>query len=329
MAPAAADRARPSGPVLITGCPRSGTTFVGSIFEASRDIFEVYEPFNHAFTYNLQLPGRFFRITDENAKAYRPRFDRLLQLSSLHSRLAMLPKGVTERRKPKSNQELASTLALKKLYNKPGCFLTGKRLSLKDPLAFFSAEWLAKTYDMPVIVMARHPGGVVSSFLKLGWPPETPDIVDYPLPVSKGSLDREIAAWRANPNDTVGALILQRKIFTQHTLDLKKRHPDWKFALHRDVCTYPEEVMRDMFDYAGVEFTPQVAEGLRQNTQADVVDTKEAIQHALTRNSSELPSAWVRRVDPDIARRITTETEELWDRAQRELSYQPAEPSLA
>ena len=37
---------------------------------------------------------------------------------------------------------------------------------IKDPIAIFSADWLADKYDMNVVVLSRHPLGFISSLLK-------------------------------------------------------------------------------------------------------------------------------------------------------------------
>ncbi|MEZ5945773.1 MAG: sulfotransferase [Hyphomonas sp.] len=318
-----------SGPVLITGCPRSGTTFVGSVFEAAPDIFEIYEPFNGAYSYNLNLPGRLFRITDENAAEFRPRLDRMMELASLGKRISMLPHGVWERRKPKKHQELASTLSLKKLYRNPPRFFSGRRLSLKDPMAFFSAEWLARTYDMHVVVMVRHPAGAISSFDQLGWPAETPDIVDYELPLSKGAFDREIAEWRANRGDRLGELILQWKLFTRHTLDLKQLYPHWTFALHEDVCARPDAMFRQMFADAGVPFGPEVEARIRTSTTANAADPNQPIQHRLERNSAALVDSWKTKVPKEQLDRILSETQDLWAETRRELERFPHTEDMA
>jgi hypothetical protein len=40
---------------------------------------------------------------------------------------------------------------------------------IKDPFAFFNAELMRTTYDMEIVLCVRHPAGVVSSAMRLGW----------------------------------------------------------------------------------------------------------------------------------------------------------------
>jgi len=46
--------------------------------------------------------------------------------------------------------------------------LAGERPLLKDPIAFFSAEWLARTYGADVVVLIRHPAGFAGSLKRMG-----------------------------------------------------------------------------------------------------------------------------------------------------------------
>ena len=39
----------------------------------------------------------------------------------------------------------------------------GDRVVMKDPLAFFSAEWLMQNFGMTVVVLIRHPAAFVAS----------------------------------------------------------------------------------------------------------------------------------------------------------------------
>ncbi len=308
-----------NAPILISGCPRSGTTFCGNIISSAPDVFEVYEPFNHDFTYDLEFPEKFFRLTPDNQAGHKSRVDRMMGLASRAERLKLLPRGGIDQLR--SKKDMAASLALKKLVQDRPSFLHAKRLSIKDPIAFYSAEWLANVYDARVIMMCRHPGGVVSSYLNLGWEAETKYIVDHPLPLSQGKFDAEIANWRAKPEDTVGAVILQWKLFTQATLDLHQLHADWFFCLHDQLCDHPVDVFRAMFAAIDLPFTPEIETQIVDDTGAtNIVDPKQHTQHNLKRQSSELKDSWRKRLDDETASRILNETEALWDEAQSAFS---------
>ncbi len=301
-------------PIVISGCPRSGTTFMGSVFEASPECFEIYEPFNSDFTYHLDLPHRFFRIPDGESQAYKAQLDRLVELGTLTGRLKKLPRGAFDRfRKVK---DTSSALALKKCVQKRERFLSAKRVTFKDPVAFFSVDWLARTYNAHVVLMLRHPGGVVSSYLALGWNAETPELMGSLLPSTRQKLKAEIAAWEANPEDKVGALILQWKIFTVETMTLAEANPDWHVVSHEYLCDYPREVFAHLFDACGIEFSDEVQDKIQQSTGADnIVDPAKHTQHNLNRQSKTLKDTWKKRLDEEIITRIQAEAEPLWKEA--------------
>jgi hypothetical protein len=212
---------------------------------------------------------------------------------------------------------MTAALSLKKLVEERSSFTSANRLSIKDPIAFYSAEWLAKAYGTRVVMMVRHPGGVVSSFLSLGWEAETRYIVDHRLPLSGGKFDDEIAAWRRNRDDKVGAAILQWKLFTQATLDYQKLHPDWFFALHDQLCVEPVAVFRKMFKAIDLPFTPEIEARILADTGAsNVVDPSQHTQHNLQRESASLKDSWKKRLDQPVIDRILEETSDLWNEAQ-------------
>lgn len=301
-------------PILISGCPRSGTTFLGSVFEASKDCFEIYEPFNSDFTYHLDLPSRFYRITPEETPQYRRQVDRLIELSSLSRRLMKLPRGMIDR--VRTEKDVPSALALKKCVQNNKRFVSARRVVFKDPIAFFSASWLAETYDADVVLMLRHPGGVISSYLALDWQAETPELIDHMMPETREKLASEIAQWRENPDDRIGELILQWKIFTIETIALAKANPDWHVVSHEHLCDHPEEVFSALFRAFGLDYSEQVQAKIAQSTGAtNIVDPKKHTQHNLNRQSKTLKVSWKKRLDAETLKRIETEAEPLWERA--------------
>ncbi|MEL7108097.1 MAG: sulfotransferase [Pseudomonadota bacterium] len=301
-------------PILITGCPRSGTTFLGSVFEASKDCFEIYEPFNSDFTYHLALPTRFYRIENRETLEIRRQTDQLVELSTLSGRIKKLPRGAIDRFR--AQKDTSSALALKKLVQRTARFISANRVVIKDPVAFFSSAWISKTYGSKVVIMFRHPGGVVSSYLALDWEPETPEIIEHTMPETRARLRDEIARWEAAPEDRVGALILQWKIFTIETMALARANPDWHVVSHEHLCDQPNEVFAELFEAFGLELSAQVKEKIRESTTAEnVVDPKKHIQHNLNRSSKTLKNAWKNRLDDETIERIKNEAEPLWKEA--------------
>jgi hypothetical protein len=93
----------------------------------------------------MRVPYWFTYVTEENASAFRPAIDKTLRFS--YSPLAELRAA----RRPRH---------LARLVMDGGHFLKYRLLRcrplLKDPLALFSAGWLASEYDMDVVLLVRH-----------------------------------------------------------------------------------------------------------------------------------------------------------------------------
>ena len=298
-------------PILVTGCPRSGTTWVGEVIGASHDVIYVYEPFNDGAHHNLKPPVRFAALTDDTAAPLRADLDRLMSLGSFARRGAQSLLGVSQygARDPK----IAGRIAAAHLARKPAHFLKGRRVCIKDPLAFYAADWLHETYDANVVVMVRHPAGVVSSYLKLGWRSEIDAIIDHPVSERRPQLRRAVEAFKARPGDEVDALLLQWKLFTTATLDMVERRPDWTFVIHDVLCAAPQETFAALFDRIGLDYTPAIAAQVdAQSNSGNAVDSAEHKQHDHSRSSRDLVDAWRNRLGPEVAERVLGETGELW-----------------
>lgn len=68
--------------------------------------------------------------------------------------------------------------------------LTGEPTLLKDPFAFFNAKLLAEVYQLDVVLCVRHPAGVVSSAMRLGWNFDFEDLM------KQSYLAHELQPWK-------------------------------------------------------------------------------------------------------------------------------------
>src|SRR5687767_4572407 len=138
-------------PILVSGSHRSGTTWIGRMLAESPSLFYIHEPFSvtdppSRGICNTQFNHWFTFITRENeASVYKPvrnmiqlKYDLAGGLKTYRSR-----EGLRELRREhisfwRNRQKRSKVL-------------------LKDPMAFFSAGWLAERFDMNVVMVIRHP----------------------------------------------------------------------------------------------------------------------------------------------------------------------------
>jgi hypothetical protein len=132
-------------PILITGSHRSGSTWVGQMLSLAHSVKYISEPFNPG--YGLKIFQTWFvYINQKNEEKYFSEIKRTLNF--------------------KGNYRL--TLPAFKYWS--NVFLPfAKRPLIKDPIACFSSAWLAKNFDLAVVVLFRHPAAFYQSLKRLNW----------------------------------------------------------------------------------------------------------------------------------------------------------------
>jgi hypothetical protein len=143
--------------------PRSGTSWVGKMLEASGRLVYVNEPLNTEHPPG-RCPGvlhapvrhRFQYISDDNEHEYLAAFEDLFRLR-YHVRAEL-----AANRTPRDLLRMAKYLS---------SFLDGrargKRALLDDPFAVFAAPWLVRRFDCAAIVVVRHPAAIAASRKRL------------------------------------------------------------------------------------------------------------------------------------------------------------------
>ncbi|MFW7414199.1 sulfotransferase [Demequina sp. SO4-18] len=312
-------------PIVVTGCPRSGTTWVGSTVGSSREVFYLYEPFNDEAPHPLDVPERYVYVDPAAPADAIPDVSALVAMGALRHRVRASARAV--RLGTGFRAELPAHLAAHEAATSPMRYLSARRTLVKDPLAFFAAEWLAARHDALVVMMLRHPAGMISSYLKLGWPHEVDSLLRQPGLCERftGPLESEIARFRAHPDDRLGALILQWTIFAQAAMVLREEHPDWLYLSHENVCGDPIPQFTALFGYLGLEWTTAIERKVVADSTGGQVDPAQHRQHALQRDSRAVAGAWRQRLDPHDADRIEAEAGPWWDRLSA-LAWAPPRP---
>ena len=164
-------------PLIVTGLPRSGTSWTGKMLEAAGQHIYVNEPLNPSHP-----PGRspgvldadvehyFQYICTDNAGTWLPAFTRTLDL---RFHLA------AELRRNRSPYDLAR--AARNLAAFTAGRTRGRAALLDDPYALFSVPWLVQTFDAHAVVLVRDPVTFVGSWRALGWQVDTAELLAQPL----------------------------------------------------------------------------------------------------------------------------------------------------
>ncbi|WP_346911899.1 sulfotransferase [uncultured Roseibium sp.] len=175
--------------VLVTGCPRSGTTVVGELLSLALNSYYLYEPMN-ALSGDTIFKNYFAIPGDETfpEPVARDFLNRMQKLNlRLQSGLWPHEKGWIRFRKQLIGGRSRVSLRLCKLHP----FL--KTVIWKDPFAFFAIPFILEHTDFPVVITHRPIEGIAASFKRFGWGFDLRDLVkrmnDPSLPKIPADLD--------------------------------------------------------------------------------------------------------------------------------------------
>ena len=288
-------------PILVTGAHRSGTTWVGTMLSLSPRIGHIHEPFSP-----ITPPGissapfdRFFLyVTEENEGPYVEPLRRTLEF-----RYAVRPqvRAISSPRDvARSVRDLASFAASRARRSRP---------LLKDPIAVFSSEWLARRFGAQPIVLIRHPAAFASSLKRLGWTHDFRGLLDQPLLLRDylGPYEDEIRAAAERPPDGIDqAILLWRLIY--HTVGtFRERHPDWTFVRHEDLSLDPVAGFESLFAALGVEIDDGIRRSIAGHSAAgNPTELRET--HDVRLDSAANVRSWRKRLTEDEVERIRSGT---------------------
>ncbi len=255
------DSKSPKG-ILVTGAPRSGTSWVGRMLSLASDTNYLHEPLNNQFavkSFNEKpFPYWFMYLNKANQDAYLKKISRMIGLQP-----------------------------------GPRISTKGKQIPIiKDPIAVFSSEWLANTYDLDVVFLVRHPGAVIKSILTLEWN-TGPKVFFRQRPLMDAYLseyEAELRVYQNLDNKLAQAALMWKMIY--HVAHIfQERTPNWIFVRHEDLCGDPIEKFRTIFSNIGLDFTQQIEQEIM-----DYSSSSNPVQPAnhwdIRRNSRSNINAW-------------------------------------
>jgi hypothetical protein len=290
----------PNSPILVSGCHRSGTTWLGSLLAASPGVGYIGEIFNldHPMpgACAARFPHQYMHLTEESGRAYVGPLGRTLEFRFDWTdawRALRTPRRL--RRVPKNAVQF------------PAARRRGLRPLLKDPIAFFSAEWLARTFAMQVVVTVRHPGGLAASLKRLDYGFDFREFLDQPALMRDhlAPYRAEIEAFAAQPPPIVDQAGLVWRCVYGTAARLREVHPEWQFVRHEDLSLRPREELEPVCSRLGIPFDDAIAARIAETTAAaNPTDAPEGRAHQLRRNSAANVDAWRSRLDADEVARL-------------------------
>jgi hypothetical protein len=290
-------------PILVTGSHRSGTTWVGKMLASHRRVIYVNEPFNAENRPHGPARHMFHYVTADEETTYAAYLRQELELQ--------YPWWRDIRDRPHPRRLVGATLRyLRDLHRQwMNC-----RPLMKDPIAIFSAEWLAQRYDMDVVVMIRHPASFASSIKRLRWGFPFRHLLEQPQLMARYLMPFRDEMQRVSeaPLDIIEHAILAWRVFHHVILDYRRRHPHWIFLRHEDISLQPLEQFRLLFHRLGLELTEANRQTILEHSSDENPSEAESNRiHVLKRDSKSNIWNWRRRLQPEEIERVRQGTADL------------------
>jgi hypothetical protein len=288
----------PVRPILITGSHRSGTTWTAHGLARSPEVAFIDEPFNPDYRprrVTRPFPHWFQYVTPDNEAAFVPELDRAF-------RLRYPLRQVVELRSPAELERFGREAVAAPLGR-----LRRSRILCKDPIAVFSAPWLADHYRADVVVCIRHPAGFASSLLRLNWDFDFSNWLRQPLFMRDcaGEYAAEIEEFARRPPPRVEQAILLWRVIYARVHHYQVTHPGWTFVRHEDQAADPVSTFRDIYRDCGLDFSPDVRRFLVQSSgEGNPEELPPEAFKSVRRHSAAAARTWVTRLSPEVIRQV-------------------------
>jgi hypothetical protein len=289
-------------PILVTGMPRSGTTWVGRMLTASDEVGYLNEPFNLAVS-----PGTF-RIPVDHWYKYISAENEAQILPQLRPALAFEYPLWRELRRCRNRTDFLHTLRSWR------GFVRGRhrRPLVKEPHAVFSIPWFAERLASDVVVTVRHPAAVVSSWKRLDWSFDFSNLLEQPT-LMRDWLEPfrlEMQAALAPDKTLVDRVALLWRVIYSVIDRQRERCPRLHVVRQEDLSRYPIEEYAKVYDAVDLSFTSAAVEAVRAaSSQENPKETNPESPHETRIDSRANLENWKRRLTRDELGRIRHLTE--------------------
>ncbi|MCX6639238.1 MAG: sulfotransferase [bacterium] len=307
-------------PILVTGSHRSGTTWVGKMIALSPKVGYISEPFNPTTLPGIRsdkFANWFTYVCEENADGF---YDHLRNVINFRFDIlsAMQTLGYDKGMPPAYQKEEFEILENYARF--AGYYLNQSIPLLKDPIAIFSSEWLARTFDAQVLVVIRHPCAFANSLKRLNWTLSFSSLLAQPLLLRDHltPFAEELTRFQEKPGDIIDTAALLWKCIYATVRKFQQQQPRWLFLRHEDLSLQPLEYFERIYQWLGLDFTPPIARQIIQHSSAEnpAESGVGAEAHQVMLSSAETTKNWKKRLSPDeidrIRRGVTGVVEEFY-----------------
>jgi hypothetical protein len=296
------ERVHELGPILVTGMPRSGTTWVARVLCESDRVGFLNEPFNLARdpgTLRIPVDRWFEYITVENEE---------LVLPALADALGFRYPLMRELWQCRTRTDVRHTLKWWWAFVRD----RGRRPLVKEPHAVFSAPWFSRRLGSDVVIIVRHPAAVVSSWKRLGWSFDFNNLLTQPALLRDWlePFELEMRAALEPPADRIDRVALLWHVIHGVVGEYRKRFPEFHVVRQEDLSRNPTEQFRRLYEQLRIPFTNEIARAVSSSSsEENPKETRVESPHETRLDSMANLESWRRRLNPAVVTRIRRLTE--------------------
>jgi len=269
--------------LLITGAPRSGTTFLGNVLSLPREVNSLLEPFNPhggipwVKQRYLYVP-RAAELTTEQRAHFEDFFRyRFVQRTYVH-------RGDSSWARWRKRILFGSNvLAVWRAKLNPWAKVT----LIKDPIAVFLTELLAELRPLVTFALVRHPLSYVGSLKRLNWDFRVTPLLEQPV-----LRERYLFDFDAEDGQSVSSLEAAAWTWlavNRYLLDAAERQPALHLLSHEVLSEQPLSATRFCYERAGLNWTPRVERYVHGRTNsANKPKPRQGVAHDLRRSSKDI-----------------------------------------
>jgi hypothetical protein len=255
-------------PILLTGMHRSGGSWVAKMIEGGGGVVHVNEPFNRRHPPGL-TPG-ILHVPPPLAYQHVGPHNEAEHLDGFRNMCNLRYDLLAELRTNHGLYDLAKTAKYLTAFTYGRA--RGMRTLIDDPYMVFAAEWLADRLDCRVVMLVRHPAGIVSSLKRIGpgWADNLPDIAAQPELVARylRAHAEDLLRAASEPLDPVGHGALLWLLIHSAIAQQIERHPEFVLVRYEDLATDPEAGFRDLYERLDLPYTARAENTVREGSMA-------------------------------------------------------------
>jgi len=272
--------------ILVTGSHRSGSTWTGMVLASGGEVLYIQEPFNVLHKKRYETPVKYwFEYLDKSDSPARQAAFKTYLRRFINFDFFRLKEDL---KNTKNITQYPRTVY--------GAFRKNRlrRKLIKDPLAVFSAEWLAAHFDMDVVVLVRHPAAFAESIQARDMRHDFRHFLEQ-----EKLMQKHLSPFKSDIEDFIQNPTRQADIFEHATLlwniihhqilYYKEKYPNWKFVRHEDLSRAPFETFGQLFDDLNLNFNEKAKRYLQDSTQSNE-------NSRLKRNSADNIFKWKKKL---------------------------------